>query len=87
MIERAASSYAGEGNNAVDKAVERTYSNKNQSLVVESHFVGNESVCSLLKRFLQEQAASENRVANAASTQDADSSNTAVAASAKEGGV
>lgn len=87
VIENNPPSYLGDGNNLVDKTVEKTYTNQNQTLIVESHFDGAETVCNLLKRFLLEQASSRTKVAKAMFPQYNDSGNTVVAASTKEDSV
>ena len=85
VIENGKLSYAGDGNRQMDKTSERIYTNGTQSLCVESHFVGTDSIHNLLKRFLKEQNNHEIKVANATPPQYNKFSNTVVAASAKEG--
>lgn len=71
----------------MDKTVEKTYTDQNRTLIVESHFDGAETVCDLLKRFLLEQASSRTKAAQAMFPQYNDPGNTAVAASTKEDSV
>lgn len=84
VIESNPPSYLGDGNNLVDKTVEKTYTNQNQTLIVESHFDGAETVYNLLKRFLLEQVSSKTKAAKAMFPRYNDSDNTVVAASTKE---
>lgn len=63
----------------MDKAKENTYSSNNQSLTVESCFLGTDSIHNLLKRFLSD-------IGNAAPPMYNGSSDTVAAAPAKEGG-
>lgn len=79
LIEGNTSSYIDDGCSQVDKARGNTYTSNNESLTVESHFIGVDSIHNLLKQFLFD-------IANAMPPQYNDSSNTVVAASTKEGG-
>ena len=79
-------SYAGDGNNQMDKASGNTYTNGDQSITIESCFIGTNSIHNLLKQFIKEQNNVKIEVANTTPPQYNDSGNTVVAASAKEGG-
>lgn len=79
LIKNNVSSYIGDGNSQVDKVRENTYTSNNQSLTVESHFLGTDSIHNLLKRFLSD-------IANTTPPMYNGSSDTVVAASTKEGG-
>lgn len=88
IIDEESQAYNGDGKDNMDKAYSRNfteYFNDNQSLIVESSFIGDSTVRQVIKRYLLEQIG-QVKLDDSSERHYNESGNVAVVASTKEVG-